>query len=65
MVKRVQVCFNLENKSQAVLFEKLQDQFGKNLSGGIRNILFAYLNGSPSYRSLEVTQDKDDLGSVL
>jgi hypothetical protein len=65
MVKRIQVCFNLENRSQEELFKRLHELFGKNMSGGIRSILFAYLNGISSPKQLEVLHDNEDMESVL
>lgn len=45
-IKRVLVCFNSENKSQNDLFEMLIQEFGVNMSGGIRSILWSYFNGT-------------------
>ncbi len=67
-MKRVPVCFNLENESHEELYEMLRKKFNKNMSSGIRGILFAYFNNanqSQSYPIITQQEDTDNLATVL
>jgi hypothetical protein len=68
-IKRIPVCFNLENESQQELYEMCERKFGKNFSGGIRQILFAYFNNNtpnvqPTFPTIN-REEEVDLSTVL
>lgn len=64
-IKRVPVCFNLENRSQSELFKRCEVEFGKNMSGGIRSILWSYFFGVKSPALSEIQVQINHMESVL
>jgi hypothetical protein len=68
-IKRVLVCFNEENKSQNDLWQLLVKEFGTNLSGGVKNVLWSYFYGSlsrPQQPRIEIKQENlSSMESVL
>lgn len=51
--KKIQITFNLDNKMQSELYKKCIEEFGENLSGGIKIILSLYFNGGLSKKETE------------
>lgn len=63
-LKKVLVCFNLENQSQKELYEIIHEKFNRNMSGGIRNILWAFFFSSSNTTLLPAIESKEEKASV-
>jgi hypothetical protein len=63
-IKRVLVCFNQENKSHHDLWQMCVQEFGVNLSGGIRSILWSYFNGSLRPQQIPPVENKEESPSM-
>lgn len=68
-IKRVPVCFNLENESQMELYGLCKQKFGENMSGGLRGIIWSYFfntnNDQPQLKKIESQYKINEMESVL